>query len=130
LRPRAPKHIFVEPGHFESPLDRLSRSADCQGAIALAGDWNHPTVDFRRKRAVGSQFRLARGLAPLQSGEVEEGKFDRALDLECAVTAQEDDRCMGVDARNVRTGHRGRSEKRFDVVLHALFPPCRFAPEG
>src|ERR1019366_2770874 len=97
-----------EAAHFHRPLDGRATAGERQAAAALPGNRDNAKIQFRRESAVDLEFRLARGLAPVQGGEIEKRIANRALDLEGAIPGQEHRRRMGVDApyRTARVGRR------------------------
>src|SRR3954453_18904303 len=72
---------LVEPSHLDRPFDRGTSPADREMSVGLLRDRHSAQINARREWPVHLHLGFAGGLAFLETGEVEEGEFDRALDL-------------------------------------------------
>ena len=74
-------------------------------------------IELRRERPVDLELGLAGGLAFRDVGKIEEGKFDRALDLVDALAGEEYRGRVRVDPPNARAAMRRGSAQQREYLL-------------
>ena len=91
---------LVEASHFNRIFDRHTVSVDTQRAIGGLRDRNNATIDLRRELAIDFHLLLAGGFPFCQRRVVEVWKSDGALDLQGAITFEENRSRVGIDPMN------------------------------
>ena len=115
---RIERRVVVEAAHMHQPVDDRALAAQPQRAAGGTRHRNHAEVNLRCERAVHSQFGQCRGVAFLNSGEVEIRVAHRPLQLECIAARQKHDGGVGVEALDGPTRVRGGiREERDDLGL-------------
>jgi hypothetical protein len=93
------RRILIEPAHMHRPLDDFSFASQLQ-VLPVASNRDHAAIEEGRFVPIDRDLGLTRRAAPLERGEIHEGKANRAFYLVHVRSGEKDGGAMRVDARD------------------------------